>query len=172
MIAPRALPLPDECVDIVIAVNSFQYAASPRRAVVEARRVTRRGGNVILGTWGPPYACEAAVYLSALTPLLPAASPYASDPFALSEEATLRSLVASADLTWRSLTDVDVTWHFDDTATALTEMLSAGSSILAIRTSGRDSVAAALERTISPFRLAKGGYRLENRFRFVIAIRD
>ena len=58
------------------------------------------------------------------------------------------------------------------TATALTEMLSAGSSTLAIRTSGRDFVAAALERAISPFRLSNGGYRLENRFRFVIATRD
>ena len=167
-----SVPLPDEYVGIVIGINTFQYAASPRRALAEARRVTRRGGHVILGTWGPSYACEAATSLFALKPLLPSLAPHPSDPFALSEEAVLKNLVASADLTWLSMTDVDVTWQFDDTASALTAMLSAGPSILAIQASGRDPVAAALERAISPYRLANGGYRLENRFRFVIATRD
>jgi ubiquinone/menaquinone biosynthesis C-methylase UbiE len=77
-----ALPLPDEYVGLVVGINSFQYAASPRHAIVEARRVTRRGGHVILATWGPPYTCEAAAYLSALRTLLPSWSPYASEPFA------------------------------------------------------------------------------------------
>ena len=51
-------------------------------------------------------------------------------------------------------------------------MLAAGPSILAIQTSGRDRVRATLERAIAPFRLSNGGYRLENRFRCLLAMRD
>jgi hypothetical protein len=68
--------------------------------------------------------------------------------------------------------DVDVTWQFENLATALAAMLSAGPSILAIQTSGRDRVRATLERAIAPFRLSTGRYRLENRFRYLVATRD
>jgi hypothetical protein len=43
---------------------------------------------------------------------------------------------------------------------------------MAIQTSGRDAVAAALQRAIAPYRLAGGGYRLENQFRYAIASRE
>ena len=64
------------------------------------------------------------------------------------------------------------TWQFEDLDTALAAMLAAGPSILAIQTSGRDRVRATLERTIAPFRLSNGRYRLENRFRYLVATRD
>jgi SAM-dependent methyltransferase len=168
----ETLPFADEHVDIVTGMNSFQYAADPRRALAEARRVTKRGGHVIIATWGLPRACEAAVYLAALEPLLPPASPGMAGPFALSEEAALRALVDSADLAWHSISDVEVTWRFDDIHTALTALLSAGPAVLAMQTAGREAVTAAVQRAIAPYRLAKGGYRLENRFRFAIATRD
>ena len=47
--------------------------------------------------------------------------------------------------------DVDITWHFEDLGTAL---------------------AATVERTITLCRLADAGYRLENRFRYLLALRD
>ncbi|PYR33621.1 MAG: hypothetical protein DMF90_20160 [Acidobacteria bacterium] len=168
----EALPFPDEHVDIVAGIDSFQYETDPPRAAAEARRVTRPGGHVIIATWGLPYACEAAAYVSALEPLLPAPPASAPGPFALSEETALRDLIESAGLTWHSISDVEVTWQFEDTDTALAAMLSTGLSILAIQTSGRDVVAATLERAIAPYRLASGGYRLENRFRFAITTRD
>jgi hypothetical protein len=79
---------------------------------------------------------------------------------------------ASAGLTPQLVEDVDVTWQFEDLDTALAAMLSAGPSILAIQTSGRDRVRATLERAIAPFRLSNGRYRLENRFRYLVAARD
>ena len=127
---------------------------------------------MIAATWGLPRACEAADYLTALSPLLPPPSPGASGPFALSDETALRDLVASAGLTSHSVEEVDVTWLFDDAGTALAATLAAGLSILAIRTSGRDVVRTTLQRAIAPYRLANGGYRLENRFRYVTATRD
>jgi len=168
----EALPFPDETFDVVTGMNSFQYAADPRRALGEAGRVSKRGAQIVIATWGLPEACEAAAYLAALKPLLPPAPPGAGGPFALSNEGALRSLVASAGLTPQLVEDVDVTWQFEDLDTALAAMLAAGPSILAIQTSGRDRVRATLERAIAPFRLSNGRYRLENRFRYLVATRD
>ncbi len=168
----EALPFPDETFDVVTGMNSFQYAADPLRAIGEARRVSKRGAQIFVATWGVPEACEAASYLAALKPLLPPAPPGAGGPFALSNEGALRSLVASAGLTPQLVEDVDVTWQFEELDTALVAMLAAGPSILAIQTSGRDRVRATLERAIAPFRLSNGRYRLENRFRYLVATRD
>ena len=168
----ETLPFADERFDIVTGINAFQYAADPRHALVEARRVAKRGAQIFVATWGPPQACEAAAFLAALKPLLPPLPPGAPGPFALSDEAALRSLVASAGLTPVSVADVDVTWQFRDLDTALAAMLSAGPPVLAIQASGRDRVRATLQRAIAPFRLANGAYRLENRFRYLLATRD
>ena len=168
----EALPFPDERFDIVTGMNSFQYAADPRRALGEARRVSTRGAQVFVATWGLPEACEAAAYLAALKPLLPPPAPGAGGPFALSAAGALQSLVTSAGFTPQSVQDVDVTWQFENLDTALAAMLAAGPSILAIQTSGRDRVRATLGRAIAPFRLSDGRYRLENRFRYLLAARD
>jgi SAM-dependent methyltransferase len=168
----EALPFADECFDIVTGMNSFQYAADPWHALAEAKRVAKRGAQIFVATWGLPEACEAAAYLKALKALLPPAPPGAPGPFALSDEPALRSLVESAGLTPHSVHDVDVVWHYDDVEIAITSLLAAGPAILAIQTSGRDRVRAAAAEAIAPFRLANGAYRLENRFRYLIATRQ
>ena len=164
----ESLPFPDEHFDVVTGLNSFQYAADPRHALIEAKRVVRRGGQLIVATWGSPGACEATAYLAALKPLLPAGTG-GPGPFALSEEAALKSLVSSAGFTPDSVHDVDLVWEFSGFQTAAAALLSAGPTMLAIRTSGRERVQEALELAIAPFKLASGGYRLENQFRFLIA---
>jgi SAM-dependent methyltransferase len=168
----QAMPFPNECFDIVTGINSFQYAADPLQAIIEARRVAKPGAQIFVATWGQPKACEAATYLAALKPLLPQQPAGAAGPFALSDETALRSLVMSAGLTPLSVKDVDVIWQFEKLETALAAMLSAGPSVLAIQTSGRDRVRAVLEPAIAPFRLSNGGYRLENRFRYLLATRE
>lgn len=168
----ETLPFADERFDVVTGINSFQYAADPKQALGEARRVARRGAQIFVATWGTPEACEAAAYLSAIKPLMPPPPPGAAGPFALSNETALRSVVTSAGLTAVSVDDVDVTWQFEDLDAALAAMLAAGPSILAIQTSGRDRVRSTLERAIAPYRLANGAYRLENRFRYMLATRN
>jgi SAM-dependent methyltransferase len=168
----EVLPFPDGHFDVVTGINSFQYAADLRHALVEAGRVTRWGGHVIVGTWGAPDRCESAASIAALRPLLPPQAPGAPGPFALSDESALKSLVTSVGLTWQSTATVELTWHFDDNCAALAGLLSAGPAALAIQTSGREAVSAALQRAIAPYRLANGSYRLENQFRYAIAARD
>jgi SAM-dependent methyltransferase len=163
------LPYEPASFSAIVGFNSFQYAADPTSALREARRVARPGAPVVVATWGKPEDCQAAVTLVALKPLLPPAPPGSGGPFALSDEAVLRDFVARAGLTPTAVADVDCPWIYPDLATALRGQLSAGPMSLAIRTSGESKVRDALERAIEPFRTAAGGYRIENKFRYVIA---
>jgi SAM-dependent methyltransferase len=166
------LPYADEQFDVVTAINSFQYAADPHHALLEARRVAKRGAQIIVATWGPPDACEAAAILKALSSLVPPPPPGAPGPFALSDQAALQGYLASAGFTPGPTHDVDVVWQFESLEAALTASLAAGPAIRAIQAGGRDTVRAAVERAIAPYQLSSGGYRLENRFRFIVAGRD
>ena len=67
----ETLPYDDDSFDAVVGFNSFQYAASPRHALEQARRVARPGAPVVIATWAVPERCPAAVYLAALGSIMP-----------------------------------------------------------------------------------------------------
>jgi SAM-dependent methyltransferase len=163
------LPFADGAFDAVSGFNSFQYATNPVRALAEARRVARPGAPVLIATWGDADDCEASGYIAALGSVLPPPPPGAPGPFALSQPGALEELASDAGLTPRSATDIDAVWSYPDDATTLRALLSAGPAVKAIEHAGEDAVVAAVRQAVAPFRDDTGGYRLENRFRFVIA---
>jgi hypothetical protein len=79
--------------------------------------------------------------------------------------------VTKANLTPVGVADVSCPWVYPDEATALRGMLSAGPVGLAMRTSGEAPVRRAILDSIAPYRTSGGGYRLENKFRYVLARR-
>lgn len=164
----EALPYPDRAFEVVTGFNAFQFAASPRTALAEARRVARPGAPVVIATWGKPEDSEAAQYLAALRPLLPPAPPGAPGPFALSADGALEAFARAAGLTPRSVAEVECPLEYADLDTALRGLLSAGPAVLAIQTSGECRVREAVVETIAPYRLSSGGYRLEHSFLFAI----
>ena len=167
----EALPYADASFDLVTGFNSFQYSGDPVRALGEARRVARKGARVIIATWGKPEDCQGARYLASLAPLLPPPPPGAGGPFALSDESALRALVTEAELTPLRVADVDCPWVFPDLTVALRGLLASGPVVLAIRTSGEEKVRAAVTEAIAPYETPQGGYRLENKFRYLAAER-
>src|SRR5437588_12801352 len=90
-------PYHDATCDGVVGFNSFQYAASPRAALEQARRVARPGAPVVIATWAVPERCAASVYLAALGPLMPPPPPGAPGPLALSAPGDLAG-VATEDV--------------------------------------------------------------------------
>jgi SAM-dependent methyltransferase len=164
----ESLPYADDGFDAVVGFNSFQYAADPRVALEEARRVARPGAPVAIVTWAVPERCEAAVYLAALGPLMPPAPAGAPGPFALSAPGALEDLAAAAGLTPGDADEVSSRWTFPDLPTALRGLLSSGPAVKAIQTSGEDAVRAAVETAIAPFREASGGYSIGSAFRYLI----
>jgi SAM-dependent methyltransferase len=172
----EALPFDDASFDVVTGFNAFPFARDPLKALSEARRVARPGARVVVATWGRPEDCEAATHLLALKPLLPPAPPPAPNagpggPFALSDERVLRALVEMAGLRPLDVRDVSCPWIYPDLAAALRGLSSSGPSVLAARTSGDDRVRAAIIEGIAPYRTVAGGYRIENKFRYVVAER-
>jgi SAM-dependent methyltransferase len=165
----EALPYADESFDVVTGLNAFQYAASPVNALREARRVTRPGRPVVIATWGPYEDCESSGHLKALAALLPPPPPGAPGPFALSDEARSKALVREAGLTPVAMADVDCPFAYPSLDIALRAMLSAGPAEKAIRAASVERAREAIASSIAPFRTATGGYRMNNKFRYLIA---
>jgi SAM-dependent methyltransferase len=164
----ESLPYPDDAFDGVVGFNSFQYAASPRGALEEARRVARPGAPVVIATWAVPERCEAAVYLAALGPLMPPPPPGAPGPFALSAPGALEGLATEAGLTPSHVDEIPCLWSFDGLESALAALLSAGPAVKAIRTSGEAAARTAVTGAIEPFRQPTGGYVIGSRFRYLV----
>jgi SAM-dependent methyltransferase len=164
----ESLPYPDDSFDAVVGFNSVQYAASPRAALEQARRVARPGAPVVIATWAVPERCEAAVYLAALGSLMPPPPPGAPGPFALSAPGALEDLATEAGLVARDADEVDCPWRFDDLESALTGMLAAGPAIKAIRAAGEATVRQAVAAAIEAFRRPSGGYVIGSAFRYLV----
>jgi SAM-dependent methyltransferase len=163
------LPYTDDSFDVVVGINSFQYAADPVAALGEARRVAKPGATVLVAVWGREEHTEYVAVLRALRPLLPPAPPNAPGPFALSYPGALETLVEQSGLAPANAGYLDVTFHFPDEETLLKANRSAGPAILAERTSGEAAVVDALRDAFAPFRTADGSYRVETEWRFVTA---
>lgn len=165
----EALPYADASFDVVTGFNAFQYAASPRNALAEAERVLRPSGFVSIATWGLPQDCEAAGHLKALGGLMPPPPAGAPGPFALSDEVNLKALVTEAGFTPIAIVDVACPWTYPDLETALRAMLSAGPAERAIRNSSVERAREAVTASIAAYATTSGGYRLDNKFRYLIA---
>jgi len=165
----ESLPHADQVFDVITGFNAFQYAASPVRALSEARRVVKPSGWIVVCVWGPPEACDAASHLMALGPLMPPAPAGAPGPFALSQASALEALATEAGLTPVEIFDVQCPWTYADLETALRGMLSAGPVERAIRASGVDKVRRAVADAIAPFYSPPDGYRLANTFRCLLS---
>jgi SAM-dependent methyltransferase len=165
----ESLPYVDGSFDVVTGFNAFQYAASPRNALAEARRVLRPGGTIVIATWGPPQDCEAAGHLKALGGLMPAPPPGAPGPFALSDEANLKALANGAGFAPIAVVDVACPWTFPDLEIALRGMLSAGPAERAIRNSSMERAREVVAASIAAYATPSSGYRLNNKFRYLVA---
>ena len=165
----EALPFEAGAFDVVTGFNSFQYAANPTVALVEARRVARPGGTVAIMTWGLPQGMEAAAMIGVLRTLLPPPPPGAPGPFALSEEDVLRRFAEGAGLKPTTVFDVDATMQYADEAAALRGFKSAGVAVRAMEHSGEQAVTEAHAKALEAFQQADGSYRIKASYRCLLA---
>ena len=165
----ETLPFPDDGFDVVTGFNSFQYAADPVRALREARRVARPGGQIVVTVWGLPEETEALGLLKAIADLLPPPPPGAPGPFALSEPDALAGLVRQADLVPLRAGAVPCVWQYSDLETALRGNLSTGPAVRASQIAGEARVREVVRESLAPFAQPDGTYRLLNTFRYLIA---
>jgi SAM-dependent methyltransferase len=165
------LPFADETFDVVTGFNSLQYAGNPVAALREVGRVARRGGSIVVMTFGDPKGMEVVALLSALKPLLPPPPAGAPGPFALSDEAVLRQFATDAGLAPVEVFDVDSPWIFADEAAALRGLMSTGNAVRAMEQLDEAVVTRAYTSAIAPFRQPDGSYRASAWFRCLLARR-
>jgi SAM-dependent methyltransferase len=163
------LPFANGNFDVTTGFNSFQYAADPVHALAEAKRVTRKGGAVVVMVWGAADKCQLAPYLAAVGKCMPPPPPGAPGPFALSAPGALETLVGKAGLKPEDSAVVTTVMRFPDEATALRGLIAAGVVERAIRHSGEETVRSGIAAAIKPARQADGSYAFSNEWRFVIA---
>lgn len=136
---------------------------------MEARRVSKPTGRIVVLTWGNPQGMEAASLVTSLQPLLPPPPPGSPGPFALSDENALKRFAESAGLTVLKVSDVACEWRYEDLRTALRGLGSSVGAARAAEHAGLEAVNQAHESALAPFCRGDGSYRVQASFRWLLA---
>ena len=165
----ESLPWPDGSFDAVTGFNSFPFAGNPVAALAEARRVLVGEGKLGIVVFLPPEESQQTRIMAAIGALAPPQSPGGPGPFALSEPGAVESALQAAGLRPIDAGEVPIVLSYPEAETACRAFLAGGGSARAIQHSGEERVRRAMRDVLEGFRLETGEYRIENRFRFVIA---
>jgi SAM-dependent methyltransferase len=166
----QALPYPDHDFDVVTGFNSFQFASSPVLALLEARRITKGGGVVAMVMWGRAQDCHMAAVQVAVSTCGLSPREGTVKPSGFSEPGQVEEWMQQAGLTPQESGEVVCPFEVSDEAAAWAALGSAGTFVRAVEDAGEARVKQAVLGALLPFRTCSGGYRLENRFRYVIAL--
>ena len=163
------LPFEDDSFDVVCGFNSFQYAASTKNALAEAKRVLKPGGKLAAMIWGNKEDCESSSFLAALGSLLPPPPPGAAGPFALTENHLLESILQEVGFSILENQDIVSVWDYADADTALKGLLSTGVTAKAVEYSGWEKVRQIVSASMQQFIQPNSHVVYNNKFRVVIA---
>lgn len=163
------LPWPDGSFDAVSGFNSFQFAGNPVAALAEAHRVLAPGGKLGLVIWAPRDQSQQPRIMAAISVLAPPQPPEAPGPFALSARGRVEAVLEAAGLQTMERGEAPIVVAYPDAEAACRAMMAGSGGVRAVQHSGEDRVRQAILEALEEFRVETGGYRLENRFRFVIA---
>jgi SAM-dependent methyltransferase len=161
------LPYGDGAFDVVTAFNSIGFCADQIAALQGARRVTAPGGKVGVVDWADPQRCDMRFLFAALGPLHPASPPAPPSPAAAM---TIEERMLAAGLTPTHAGEVDVPLIYPDLETAIRIQTSSGPARLAVEHSGADVTRKAIAGAFAGSRKPDGTYRMDNVFRYVIAV--
>jgi SAM-dependent methyltransferase len=153
--------------DVVAAVQLLSHVANP---VVLLRAAARVGPAVVATVWGREEECDVRVFGEALAAWLPPRRPQAGPP-PVTDPARLGKLVALAGLDVGATAEVVCAFHYPDAEALLAPLLASGVGRMAVGRAGERAVRAAVLDRLASRRTGDGGYRLENLFRVVLALR-
>ena len=167
----QLLPWAAGSFDVVVGINSFQFAQDPVAALAGAARVVRPGGPVAASLFAEPERCESTAVHVAMSALSPPVRQGEHRPYALSATGGLEAAMTAAGLTVEVSAEVRVDWAYRDTAAAVRGLLSSGGGARAVHDAGRDATEAAVRGALRPFTSARGQVVMHNVFRYVLGRR-
>ena len=165
-----ALPYPAAWFDAVICVQSLMHVTNPLTALREAARVARPGAPVVITVWGKEENCDIRAFGRALSGLLPrpAGSVQGMQPPPLSVNGRLERLATLAGLVVTEVGEVICPFRYPDEDTLLRDLLGSGLGRQALRAASPDTVRKAVLEGLASYRTSRGGYRLDNAFRYLV----
>jgi hypothetical protein len=119
--------------------------------------------------WAPPNESQQPRVMAAIAALAPPQPPGAPGPFALSAPGVAESVLEEAGLRLVDQGEAPVMAVYPDAEAACRVMMAGSAGVRAIQQVGEERVRRAIMERLEAFRVASGGYRFENRFRFLIA---
>jgi SAM-dependent methyltransferase len=163
------LPFTDNCFQVVTGFNSFQYSGNFEKALIEARRVLRPGGRLVIGIWDKPENSDATYVLKSIGALLPPPPPGTPGPFALSEDGKIEGILENIGMGLIHKTVVSCPTLYASKGDGIKSFMSTGPAALAMNTNSKQVVENAIGAALEPFHVSDDMYFLENRFKVFIA---
>jgi SAM-dependent methyltransferase len=165
----EALPFADDSFNVVAGFNSFQYAGSFENALKEATRVLMPGGRLVIGIWDKPEMSDATEVLKSIGALLPPPPPGTPGPFALSEDGRIENSFKSVGLKLIFKERVACPFLYAGVDDGIKSFMGTGPAAAAINNSSQQTVEAAIEKALQPYKLADELVFLQNHFLLFIA---
>jgi SAM-dependent methyltransferase len=166
----EAMPFAKNSFDVVAGFNSFQYAGDFKNALLEAKRVLKKGGKLVIGIWDKPENSEATNVLKAIGSLLPPPPPGTPGPFALSENGKIESILESIEMKMLYRVRVACPFLYHSTAGGIKSFMGTGPAAAAINHTGDTKlVEATVANALQPYRITEEIYFLQNHFLVFIA---
>lgn len=165
----EAMPFADNSFDVVTGFNSFQYAGDFEKALLEARRVLKKKGRLVIGIWDKPELSEATNILKAIGSLLPPPPPGTPGPFALSEDGRMENILQKTGLKLVLRTTVGCPLFYRNLSDGIKSFMGTGPAAAACNYVDEVKVREKITQALRPFRLTEGFYHLQNQFLLFIA---
>jgi ubiquinone/menaquinone biosynthesis C-methylase UbiE len=154
----------DASYDVVLCREGLMFALDPATACAEIARVLRPGGRLSVAVWGPrernPWLGLVFDAISAEVGI-PLPPPGLPGPFALSDAAQLRGLLAGAGFADVSVGELEAparAGSFDEWWTRTTALAGPMAKMLAtLPTEAREGIVARLRESVAPYATASGG---------------
>jgi len=162
----ESLPFGDARFDLVTGFNSFFFASDMDAALVEAARVARPGGIVLVQVWGRPERCEVMPLIAAARELVASAEARPSPGPQAWERGVLEGRLERAGLHPADAFDLSYPFEYPDDEALLRSMLAAGGVAEVVRAAGAERTADAILAAAEPNRASDGSYRLANEWHF------
>jgi SAM-dependent methyltransferase len=165
----QELPFDDDSFDAVVAASSLQYTQDRVATLRELKRVCDPGGRVVVGLWGAPDQVDYRAVFTAVRDALPEPPP-GKGPFELSGPGVLEKLIAEAGLTVSGGGHTICVFEYPSFEVLWQANASAGPLQAALQSVGEDKLRNAIKDAIAPFVRDDGSIRMENQFRYVVAV--
>jgi ubiquinone/menaquinone biosynthesis C-methylase UbiE len=163
------LPFSKNTFDVVTGFNSFQYAGNFLDALLEAKRVLKTGGRLVIAIWDKPEASDATIVLKAIGSLLPPPPVGTPGPFALSEDGKIESIFEAVGLKMISKSKVVCPFLYKNIGSGIKSFIGTGPAAAAIKKTDIITVEETIAKALRPFRITEDLHYLQNQFLLFVA---